>query len=194
MPRIAPLAPEEWDEEQRAILERKPAPAQVALGEHNIFSTLARHKGLFKEWMRFGGYLLARGTLPARTRELLILRTACNCGSGYEWGQHVRIGLATGLGREEIDRVADGPSADGWSEGERTLLLAADELHRDARISPDTWARLAAEHDDRALIEIAMLVGNYHLVAFALNSLEVELDEGLEGLPGSPHSERRQAP
>jgi hypothetical protein len=33
------------------------------------------------------------------------------------------------------------------------------------------------------MIEIAMLVGHYHMVAFALNSLEVELDEGLEGLP-----------
>jgi alkylhydroperoxidase family enzyme len=186
MPRIAPLAPEEWDDEQRAILERRPAPAQVALGEHHIFSTLARHMGLFKEWMRFGGYLLARGTLPARTRELLILRTACNSGSDYEWGQHVRIGLATGLSREEIDRVPHGPDADGWSEAERTLLLAADELHRDARISAGTWARLAADHDDRGLIEITMLVGNYHLVAFALNSLEVELDEGLERLPGRP--------
>ena len=28
-----------------------------------------------------------------------------------------------------------------------------------------------------------MLVGHYHLVAYALNSLEVELDDGLEGLP-----------
>jgi len=44
-------------------------------------------------------------------------------------------------------------------------------------------ARLAESHDERALIEIAMLVGHYHLVAYALNSLEVELDEGLEGLP-----------
>jgi hypothetical protein len=28
-----------------------------------------------------------------------------------------------------------------------------------------------------------MLVGQYHLVAFALSALEVELDAGLEGLP-----------
>jgi 4-carboxymuconolactone decarboxylase len=185
MPRIPPLQPEEWDEELRAMLERRPAPAQVALGEHNIFSTLARHKQLFKAWMRFAGYLLGNGTLSARTRELLILRTACNCGADYEWGQHVRIGLAVGLSRAEIDRVADGPSARDWSEEERTLLQAADELHRDAKISAVIWAKLAASVDEQGLIEIAMLVGNYHLVAFALNSLEVELDEGLEGLPES---------
>jgi 4-carboxymuconolactone decarboxylase len=46
-----------------------------------------------------------------------------------------------------------------------------------------TWARLAERYDERRLLEIAMLVGRYHLIAYALNSLEVELDEGLEGLP-----------
>jgi len=183
MPRIAPLQPEDWDEELRAILERRPAPAQVALGEHNIFSTLARHKQLFTVWMRFGGYLLGRGTLSARDRELLILRTACNCRADYEWGQHVRIGLAGGLTRSDVDRVAQGPGASGWTAHERTLLQAADELHRDAKISASTWAQLAASFDEQGLIEITMLVGNYHLVAFTLNSLEVELDEGLERLP-----------
>ena len=29
-----------------------------------------------------------------------------------------------------------------------------------------------------------MLIGQYHMVAFTLNSLGVEQDEGLEGLPG----------
>lgn len=185
MARIPPLQPDEWDLEVRAILERRPAPAQVALGEHNIFSTLARHKALFTAWLPFAGYLLGRGTLSARERELLILRTAHNCGSDYEWGQHVRIALAVGISRGEVDRITQDPSAAGWSEQERTLLQAADELHRDAKISEATWTRLAAAFDDQGLIEIPILVGQYHLVAFALNSLEVELDEGLEGLPGS---------
>ena len=183
MPRISPLQQDDWDAELRAILERRPAPAHVALGEHNIFSTLARNKALFTAWMPFAGHLLSRGVLPGRERELLILRTGYNCGSDYEWGQHVRIGLAAGLSRAEIDRIAVGPSAAEWSPEDRALLQAADELHRDAKISDATWARLAASFDEQALIEITVLVGQYHLVAFALNSLEVELDEGLEGLP-----------
>jgi 4-carboxymuconolactone decarboxylase len=190
MPRIPPLPPEEWDADLRRILERPftgltttPGEAGATLGENNIFSTLARHKPLFATWMRFGGYLLGRGVLPARERELLILRTGYNCGSAYEWGQHVRLALTVGLDRAAIERVAEGPEADGWSEADRTLLRAADELHRDAKISGDTWARLARTFDEQGLIEIPMLVGQYHLVAFALNSLEVELDAGLEGLP-----------
>src|SRR5947208_7873726 len=81
-------------------------------------------------------------------------------------------------------RVAEGPEAPGWSQADATLLRAADELHHSSKISQGTWAQLGEHFDERGLIEIAMLVGHYHLVAFALNSLEVELDEGLEGLPG----------
>jgi alkylhydroperoxidase family enzyme len=191
-PRIPPLPREEWDADLRTILERPftgmasaSGEGPLTLGENNIFSTLARHKSLFTRWMRFGGYLLGGGVLPARERELLILRTGYNCGSAYEWGQHVRLGLAVGLSRADIERVADGPEADGWSEADRALLRAADELNRDAKISANTWARLASAYDEQGLIEITMLVGQYHMVAFALNSLEVELDEGLEGLPES---------
>lgn len=142
----------------------------------NIFRTLARHPDLFKAWMPFGGYLLTAGTLSPRDRELLILRTAVNCRSSYEWGQHVQISLGVGIDRETIDRVADGRE-------DSPLLRAADELHETARISDDTWEELAETYDERQLIEIPMLVGQYHMVAFALNSLGVEQDEGLEGLP-----------
>jgi 4-carboxymuconolactone decarboxylase len=124
-----------------------------------------------------------RGVLPAHERELLILRAGYNCGSDYEWGQHVRLAERLGLPREEIDRVAAGPSAQGWSPADAALLRAADELHDSARISDETWALLAETHEERALIEIPMVVGHYTMLAYALNSFGVELDEGLERLP-----------
>jgi len=183
MPRIPPLPESEWDDTLRPILQARPPGLGSRLGENNIFSTVARHGDLFRAWLRFGGFLLGGGVLPARERELLILRTGYNCASDYEWGQHVRIAANLGMDREEILRVAAGPQADGWSAADATLLSAADELHESAKISQVTWARLAEAYDERGLIEIAMLVGHYHLVAFTLNSLEIELDEGLEGLP-----------
>ena len=185
MPRIPPLPESEWSEELRPVLEARPPGVGTRLGDNNVFSTLARHEDLFRAWLRFGAFLLGRGALPARERELLILRTGYNCDSPYEWGQHVHIAEGVGIEHEEIMRVAEGPDAAGWSPADSALLRAADEMHARSRISAETWAALAAVHDDRCLIEIAILVGHYHLVAFALNSLEVELDEGLEGLPPS---------
>jgi 4-carboxymuconolactone decarboxylase len=183
MPRISPLPESEWSDELRHILQATPPGFDVRLGDNNIFPTLARHAELFRAWLPFGGFLLGRGVLPARERELLILRTGFNCTSEYEWGQHVRIAEALGIDREEILRVADGPDAAGWAPADAALLRAADELHEQSEISDGTWGLLAEGYDERGLLEIAMLVGHYHMVAFALNSAGVELDAGLEGLP-----------
>jgi len=182
-PRIPPLAENEGDPEIREMLNALPQGADGPVGEYNIFRTLARHPDLFRSWMPFGGYLLVGGTLPPRDRELMILRSAVRCGSSYEWGQHERISVRMGIEREAIDRVLEGPGADGWSEHESTLMRAVDELHDEARISDSTWEALAAEYDERQLIELTLLIGQYHMVAFALNSLGVELDEGLGPLP-----------
>ena len=183
MPRIPPLPEAEWDAVTGPVLQAGQPGLRGRLGDNNIFSTLARHPQLMRAWLPFGGFLLGRGVLPARERELVILRTAHNCSSSYEWGQHVRISEALGITGEEILRVARGPETDGWSRADRALLRAADELHADAKVSEDTWAELAQDHDERSLIELMMLVGHYHMVAFALNSLEVDLDDGLEAIP-----------
>ena len=184
MPRLDPLPRDQWPEDLRSILGVVPEGFSTALGENNIFSTLARNPELFKVWLPFAGHLLGGGLLSGEDRELLILRTAVCTGSSYEWGQHVRISLAIGMSRETIDRVAEGPDAEGWSPHEAALLRAVDELHADSVLSDETWAALAETYDERELIEAIMLVGHYHMVAFALRSLGVELDEGLEGLPG----------
>lgn len=175
-PRIAPLAPEECDEQARELL----GSVADGLDASNIFATLVRHPGLYRKWMPFGGKLLA-GKLPARDRELLILRTGWRCQSVYEWGQHVLIGRAAGLTDDELRRVQAGPDAPGWHDREVALLRAADELHDDSCISDVTWAALASHYDERQLIEIPMLVGHYHLVAFTLNSLGVQREPGVPG-------------
>jgi alkylhydroperoxidase family enzyme len=182
-PRISPQQPDDWADDVRGMLEADLGEGRPRLGDMHIFTTLARHPGLFKAWMPFGGYLLIGGKLAFADRELVILRTGLNCRSPYEWGQHVRIALDGGIDRETIERVAAGPAADGWEEREALLLQAADELHADSRISDATWERLAQHLDEQQLIELPMLVGQYHLVAFALNSLGVQPEPGLEPLP-----------
>ena len=177
-PRIAPLPPEERSASAQEILNG----VKIAGADANIFTTLIRHEGLSRRWLPFGGKLIA-GKIPARDRELLILRTGWNCGAEYEWAQHVVMGRAVGLTDEEIERVVIGPADPGWAPFDATLLSAADELHTDWGISDATWARLAESYDEKQLIEVPMLVGHYHMVAMTLNTLGVQLDDGLIGFP-----------
>ena len=179
--RIPPLADDDRDDSLRDLLSAlRPSPDGPEL---NIFSTLARHPELFKAWLPFGGYLLVNGELPARDREVLTLRTALNCRSDYEWGQHIPIALTAGLTEDEIAQVAAGPDVPAWTPFDAALLRAADELHADSCISETTWKVLTSRYDDRQVIEVCMLVGQYHLVAYALNSLGVQREPGVEGLP-----------
>jgi alkylhydroperoxidase family enzyme len=183
-PRIPPLAASEQDEQARELLQGvkvNDAPAA------NIFATLVRHPGLFRRWLPLGGKLLA-GKLPARDRELLILRTAMLCQAEYEWGQHRLIGRSAGLTEDEIERVRAGAQAEDWDPFDVALLSAAQELHDQARVSDATWDVLASRYDERQLIEVPMVVGHYHMVAFTLNSLGVELEPGVVGFSSSTGS------
>jgi alkylhydroperoxidase family enzyme len=177
--RIAPVPPDERTGQVRELLDR----ARVATGpDANIFATLVRAPGLYRRWLPFGARLLA-GKLPARDRELLVLRTGWNCRAEYEWAQHARIALDCGLTTEEIERVALDPVHSGWAPSDAALLRAADELHVSWTLSDATWSELADRYDTEQLIELPMLVGHYHLVAMALNTFGVELEDGLDGFP-----------
>ena len=179
-PRIPPLPRSGRDPRTDELLAalRRPDGSEL-----NIFATLAHHPRLLKRWSAFGGTLLYGGVLPPRDRELLILRTAVHCGAHYEWGPHVGIARDAGVTDDEIERVAHGPDHDGWSAQDAALLRAADELHDQARIGDSTWSTLAGAYDEQQLIEVCMVVGQYHLVAFTLNSLDVEPEPGLPQMP-----------
>jgi alkylhydroperoxidase family enzyme len=174
-PRIPPLPEEQLEPELKVRFGSGPIL--------NIFRTLANHAGLAKRWLVFGNHVLAKSTLPAREREILILRIGWLCRSGYEWGQHVVIGKGSGLTDDEIARIAKGPDAPGWSAADRALLRATDELHRDAFIGDATWAELAKTWNTQQLMDLVFTVGQYNLVSMALNSFGVQPEPGLPKLP-----------
>jgi len=180
-PRVTPLEEGDWSAEQRALL----APMQARNGRVlNIFKTLVRHPKLLKRWLPLANHLLFKSSLAPRERELLILRTAWLARAEYEWGQHVVIAAREGLSQAEIDRVAEGPGAAGWSPGEAALLAAADDLFGDSCISDASWEALSLRFGTAEIMDIVFTVGAYAMLAMALNSFGVALDPGLGGFAG----------
>ena len=149
----------------------------------NIFRTLAHHPKLFKKSMVLATALLLKGNLPPRTREVVILRVAWRSGSVYEWGQHVRIGLDSGLTQEEIDALATEAAEAITDEGERLAVTVTDELMATVDLTDATWDAAVAQWGEQDLMEMIFLAGNYRMLAGFLNSARVELDEGLGGFP-----------
>jgi alkylhydroperoxidase family enzyme len=142
-----------------------------------LFTTLARHRRLFRGWLRFAGALTLRGSLPRVDAELVILRVAANCGSAYERGHHERIAAASGLSTAQISAIGNGTDEHPWTARRLALLKAVDELHHTRTLTDDAWC-LAADHlSDVQLIELCMLVGHYEMLAMLLNSAGVQPDE-----------------
>jgi len=174
-PRVEPLEVDAMDPELRVTFGDGPVL--------NIFRTLAQHPKLLKRWLVFGNHVLAKSSIGAREREIAILRTGYRCRAGYEWGQHVPIALASGVAEDEIARIAEGPDAAGWSDLDRAILRAADELHDEQFVSDETWAALATHWDVQQLMDLVFTVGQYTLVSMALNTLGVQLEQGAPELP-----------
>ncbi|MGP8008119.1 MAG: carboxymuconolactone decarboxylase family protein [Acidimicrobiales bacterium] len=165
-------------------------PVEHDAGTLNIFATLARNEGLSKGFLRLGGHLLGGGVLPARTRELIILRVGWRCGSEYEFGQHTSIGKSAGLTDDEIGRLADCGTGT-WVQADRELIDLADELCDDDEVSGGTWVALASRFTDAELLELVVLAGFYRMVSGMLNSVAVALEPGTAGWPPGATPERR---
>jgi 4-carboxymuconolactone decarboxylase len=90
------------------------------------------------------------------------------------------IALTCEISPDEVQRTKLKVVDVAWSDDDKALLDAADELHDDACISDRTWRRLAERLTDQQLLDVIFTVGNYHIVSFALNSCGVQLDDGIQ--------------
>ena len=170
--RIAPLTDAEFSDEQKEQL--KPFGGRIL----NIFRTLVRAPKAFERFNQWGGYILSRrNDLPAREREIVILRTGFLCKSGYEWTQHVGIGKREGLTDDEIARIKKGADA-GWSAPDAALIRASDELHKDQFITDATWKALSEHFSEKQRMDVVFTAGQYTQVSMMLNSFGVQLDPG----------------
>ena len=174
IPRIKPLADEDIGDEIRSQLGEQFTGHPV----FNVFRTLGKSLKAYRRFMAWGGYILSSDNdLDPRDRELVILRTGYNWKSGYEWAQHARIGRACGLSETEINRIKTGPSDSKWSDRDRALLYATDELTQNAFISDASWAALK-DFSEKQRMDLVMTVGQYTQVSMMLNSFGVQLDPG----------------
>jgi alkylhydroperoxidase family enzyme len=156
-----------------------------------LFRTLLRNPALASRMRVLGSGLLGHGTLPAVDREIVIARVCALSGCRYEWGVHAAMfGTAVGLSSAQIAAtVTGGPDDRLWTPRQRTLLRAADELHRTASLDDATWAGLADHLDTDQLLEFLVLCGWYRMVGYLANGLRLD-DEPWS----APYPHERRSP
>ncbi|MFP8872608.1 MAG: carboxymuconolactone decarboxylase family protein, partial [Myxococcota bacterium] len=84
---------------------------------------------------------------------------------------------------DEIARLAASAEAEGWSDRDRLLVRAADQLHDTKTIDDETWSSLSASFEAAALVEITFVVGHYTMLSMVANATAVPLERNLVPLP-----------
>lgn len=143
----------------------------------NLFKVLALHPALLKRFNLFAGLFMQRGLLPARTRELVILRVAALTRCEYEWAQHAAIARQVGLTPDAISAVRGALVADEADPADMAVLRTVEELVRSDDISDEAWALLTGGGwTEPQIVELVMLVGCYRMIAGVLNGLRIPVD------------------
>ncbi|HMB58392.1 MAG TPA: carboxymuconolactone decarboxylase family protein [Xanthomonadales bacterium] len=172
--RLEPLPPELWH------VSLDPVIRDMRGRPLNIHRMLAHHPDLLAAWWPFRNYSVKGGALSARDRELVILRVAYALRSPYEWDSHVERGYAAGLSLEEIDRVRQGATADGWSESESVLLAAVDDCLEARCIKPDTLQRFSRFYSNKQALDVIAIHSLYVMLGVIIATWGLELDEFIE--------------
>jgi AhpD family alkylhydroperoxidase len=173
--RVPPLPADQWDDAvDHALSGMLPAERRNPASTGNLLATLVRHPKLTRAFLRFNNHLLFSSTLPARLRELAVLRVAHRSDCEYEWHHHVRMGREAGLTDEVIDGIQSGEASD---ELDVAVLRAIDELQDKSVISGATWAALSEHLDERQRMDLVFTIGCYGALAMAINTFGVEPDQ-----------------
>lgn len=185
--RLPPIPAQQWNQAARdAISILSEEAAKIGLDPsddthvHNLPSTQLHHPELMKSYFPFLQFLLWGGTLPARYRELAILRVAWLRQAEYEWTQHVMIARNAGVTDEEIRHVVGDVEYGWWDNCDALAIRAAGELIESACLSEETWNGLTSCLDEKQLIELIHVIGNYDLIAMFMKSTGMELEEGVD--------------
>ncbi|MCW5730572.1 MAG: carboxymuconolactone decarboxylase family protein [Alphaproteobacteria bacterium] len=175
MTRLHYADPAAMDEETRALHAR--------LAPLNIFRVMAHSGPALRGFLTLGNALLYKGRLDPILREMAIVRTGLLCGSRYEVHQHEKISLDLGMAPEKLAALREGPEAPVFTELERLVLRFTDEVTRDVKASEATFRALAERLGPAEMVELTLTVGYYGLVSRFLETMEIEIEEGLAGPP-----------
>jgi alkylhydroperoxidase family enzyme len=159
---------------QMAGKEQPPLPLEYC---PDLVPTLLRHPPLWDRVSSLSGFVQStQAAMPVRERQLAIMRTVWLCRAPYQWGEHRERTLQAGFTGEDVERIKLGSRASGWSPGDKAILAAVEELQADSFVSDPTWSELGRHFDERQLLELLILVGQFASVAGLLNSLRLPLE------------------
>jgi len=166
----------------RAMVEKLGMPE--AIGTLNIFRTLLHRPKTAVAISNLLLSLLLEAELDHRLRELVIMRIGWVTGSVYEWTQHWPLAQDMfGCKADELLAVRDWRAAGLFSELDRDVLGATDELLETGTLSDESWSRCESALGRDASIDLVAAVGTWLMISKVARGLRIPLEEGVAAWP-----------
>ena len=177
--RLPQVQPADFTEETHAFFDQWTGGIFKDADKNPVLRTFAHHPALANAFSPLNVHLLSENTLPVKLRQIAIMRTAWITGATYMWSSHLNTSKRCGLSDDFYAPVQNGPDDPYFSDFERVVMRATDELVADHMISDEHWQALAAEWDERQLLDFLFTVGCYAMVAGVMKSTGAERQEDL---------------
>ena len=126
-----------------------------------------------------GGYVRFEGDMANSLREIVVLATAREIRSQFEFSAHARLAREAGVVEGTIKALAQGTAPDGLSGDEELVVRYAQELVRDRKVTDGTFNAAMARFGTQGTVDLTGLIGHYLLVGHVLAAFEVELSPGM---------------
>lgn len=176
--RIPNLPEDQWTPDVREIFPMMVPPGSPMKGsDFNSILMMVHHPELSKSWLTYNKELSAGWVLPARLKELAILRVAWVLQAEYEWVQHMLIAARLGFDAALYRSVQQGADDPVWSDLERHVLRAADQGCKLSPMDEGTWNGLSEHLDAKQMLELMFAIGSYVMLAWIFHSTGLELEE-----------------
>ena len=117
--------------------------------------------------------------VPEALKELVIITTAREVTSQYEFSAHARLAREAGVSEETIQAVAKGTAPQGLSGDEEILVRYTKELVGNHKISDATFNAVKDRFGVQDMVNFTGLIGHYLLVGQILLAFDVELAPGM---------------
>ena len=143
---------------------------------HNLYLMLLNSPPIARGWLNLLTAVRQQCQLPARYRELTILRIAILNGADYEYISHVPIGLKEGISQEQIDALKDWRKSKVFEPADLAVLAYTDSMTEDIHVPDNVFDALRPHFDTRELTELTATIAAYNLVSRFLEAVKIDHD------------------
>ena len=170
---------EDFTDETRAFFGQWKGGIFNRAEQNPVLRTFAHHPQLANAFSPLNIHLLSNNTLPVKLRQIAIMRTAWITKAVYMWSSHLQTSVSCGLSPEMYGPIQRGADDPYFTDFERVVIRATEELVSDRKISHTNWQALMAEWDEKQILDFMFTVGCYVMVAGVMRSTGAERQEDL---------------